>query len=302
MLHWSLIFWINLPLGLAALRLTDRALRRLPRHERPHQLDLIGAALIVLADHRFLLALSWGGVALSLGLASPCWPARGRRRADRSVRVAARDRRRAVPPTLGPARARGRLGHGRRLLRDGHFIGLSIYVPVYFELARRSERAAQSGFALIPLMCGVILGATLSGRLMVRIRHYRRPPMAGLAVAAAGASRSAAAAVVAAIEHRGDAAGAGRRRRRHRATGDHGGDPERRADAPARHRDRVRWASSARWAARSRSPGSARSGRRRSTAGGAPTGGTADRPSSRMCFVTVSRGIDRLCRRLACLS
>ena len=46
-LHWSLIFWINLPLGLAALRMTDRALRRLPRHERPHQLDLIGAALIV---------------------------------------------------------------------------------------------------------------------------------------------------------------------------------------------------------------------------------------------------------------
>src|SRR5215467_627887 len=29
-LHWSLIFWINLPLGAAALIMTDRALRRLP--------------------------------------------------------------------------------------------------------------------------------------------------------------------------------------------------------------------------------------------------------------------------------
>jgi multidrug resistance protein len=48
-IHWSLIFWINVPLGAAALLMSDRALRRLPRHERPHRLDLIGAALMVAA-------------------------------------------------------------------------------------------------------------------------------------------------------------------------------------------------------------------------------------------------------------
>src|SRR3954463_10485119 len=60
-LHWSMIFWINLPLGAAALWSTDRALRRLPRHERPHRLDYAGGALIVLATISLLLALSWGG-------------------------------------------------------------------------------------------------------------------------------------------------------------------------------------------------------------------------------------------------
>ena len=40
-LHWSLIFWINLPLGLIALATTDRALRKLPRHDRRHQLDVL---------------------------------------------------------------------------------------------------------------------------------------------------------------------------------------------------------------------------------------------------------------------
>src|SRR5215470_3110383 len=48
-LHWSLIFWVNVPMGAVALVMTDRALRRLPRYERPHRLDLLGAALMVAA-------------------------------------------------------------------------------------------------------------------------------------------------------------------------------------------------------------------------------------------------------------
>ena len=31
--HWSFIFWINVPLGTVALVMTDRALRKLPRHD-----------------------------------------------------------------------------------------------------------------------------------------------------------------------------------------------------------------------------------------------------------------------------
>ncbi len=60
-LHWSVIFWINLPLGAAAYLMTSSALKRLPRHERPHRLDLLGAVLITSATMTLLLALSWGG-------------------------------------------------------------------------------------------------------------------------------------------------------------------------------------------------------------------------------------------------
>ncbi len=38
-LHWSLIFWINLPIGFVAFRLTNDKLKLLPRHERRHRLD-----------------------------------------------------------------------------------------------------------------------------------------------------------------------------------------------------------------------------------------------------------------------
>ena len=44
--HWSLIFWINVPMGIAAAWLTNTALRRLPRNERWHQLDIPGAGLM----------------------------------------------------------------------------------------------------------------------------------------------------------------------------------------------------------------------------------------------------------------
>src|ERR1700728_5290823 len=60
-LNWSFIFWINVPLGAIALVMTGRALRRLPRHDRPHQLDIPGAVLMVVAAIALLLALDWGG-------------------------------------------------------------------------------------------------------------------------------------------------------------------------------------------------------------------------------------------------
>ena len=44
-LHWSLIFWINVPLGAIAFAMTHDVLRRLPRHERPHALDVLGPLL-----------------------------------------------------------------------------------------------------------------------------------------------------------------------------------------------------------------------------------------------------------------
>src|SRR6478609_9940910 len=61
-LHWSVIFWINIPMGLSALVIATTLLRRLPRYERPHHLDFIGAALIVIASVSFMLVLNVAGV------------------------------------------------------------------------------------------------------------------------------------------------------------------------------------------------------------------------------------------------
>src|ERR1051326_1627694 len=56
-LHWSVIFWMNIPLGIIAMVMTMTLLPRLPRHDRRHQLDFIGAGLIMSASSAFMLAL-----------------------------------------------------------------------------------------------------------------------------------------------------------------------------------------------------------------------------------------------------
>jgi MFS family permease len=66
----------------------------------------------------------------------------------------------------------------------GTYIGLTIYLPVYFETVRGLS-ASHSGLSLIPLMAGTVVGATLSGRSMAKVKHYKRLPIAGLLVAMA---------------------------------------------------------------------------------------------------------------------
>src|SRR5215468_8127555 len=59
--HWSWIFWFNLPLCGLAFLFTHNVLQGLPRHDRRHELDVLGAVLMVGAAMALMLALSWGG-------------------------------------------------------------------------------------------------------------------------------------------------------------------------------------------------------------------------------------------------
>jgi EmrB/QacA subfamily drug resistance transporter len=184
-LHWSVIFWINLPLGLAAYWMTNSALKRLPRHERPHKLDVLGAVLITSATMTLLLALSWGGtrypwaspeIAGLAGLSLLLWFAFGWR-----LRSAAEP---LIPLDIlaNPVVRMGTIAAGFGM---GTFIGLTIYLPLYFETVAGLS-ASSSGLGLLPLTCGTVIGATASGRAMTGLTHYRRVPVAGLSVAVAG--------------------------------------------------------------------------------------------------------------------
>ncbi|HEX8166943.1 MAG TPA: MDR family MFS transporter [Beijerinckiaceae bacterium] len=183
-LHWSVIFWINLPLGALAVWMSNAALKRLPRHDRRHRLDVLGAVLLMGTTVTLLLALNWGGLRypwISL-------PILGLVVASMVLAVALALRLRTAREPLIPLEVLRnpvvRTGTLAACFGMGTYIGLTIYVPVYFETVMGLS-ASNSGLALIPLMVGTVIGATLSGRAMAHVTHYKRLPMAGLVMAMA---------------------------------------------------------------------------------------------------------------------
>jgi EmrB/QacA subfamily drug resistance transporter len=181
-LHWSFIFWINLPLGLIALVMTERALRRLPLNHRPHQLDMIGAALMVSAALTLMMALAWGGthyawaslqIVTLLGCSAALW-------ALFALRLLT-----APEPFIPLAILRGRVTSTITIaafFSIGAVIGITIYTPLYCQTVI-GVSASLSGIALIAYMGGATIGSLVSTRVVVRVKRYMRVPMAGLVIA-----------------------------------------------------------------------------------------------------------------------
>jgi EmrB/QacA subfamily drug resistance transporter len=181
-LHWSLIFWINVPLGAVALVMTERALRRLPRHDRAHQLDIAGGALMMAAALTLMLAMAWGGthyrwdawqiIALLLSSAA-LW-------ALFVARLLT-----AQEPFIPLTILRGRVTSAitcAAFFSIGAVIGVTIYMPLFCQTVL-GVSASLSGMALIAFMGGATIGSMLSTRLIVRVKHYMRVPIVGIVMA-----------------------------------------------------------------------------------------------------------------------
>ncbi len=184
-LHWSFIFWINLPLGFLAFLMANRTLKRLPRHERWHRLDVLGAGLITAASVTLMLALNWGGsryawsspqiLALFAG-SLILWILFSLRLLTAEEPL--------IPLTVlrdGVVRA----GTISSCFGMGTLIGLTVFLPLFFEVVSGLS-AGESGLALIPLTVGVVCGATFVGRRLPRVTHYKRLPLVGTLVACGG--------------------------------------------------------------------------------------------------------------------
>jgi MFS family permease len=177
--HWTMIFWINLPIGLVALWTTDRALKKLPRHDRPHRLDMLGAVLMVLAAVALMLAMNWGGTrygwtsAPILGLlagAAVLWLSFVLRIATAPGPF--------IPltilrnPIVGATAAAG-------FFSVGVTLALVIFLPLYFELVLGFSPSG-SGTALIAFLAATTIGSFIAGRVVLRTARYKRVPIVGL--------------------------------------------------------------------------------------------------------------------------
>jgi EmrB/QacA subfamily drug resistance transporter len=180
-IHWSMIFWINLPLAAIAIGMSWKTLKKLPRVHRPHRLDFLGAGLVVVATIAFLLACTWGGttfpwgspVILSLFAATiviggvVAWHLKRTEEAIIPLRV-------LVNPSVSYATL-------CLFFTSAGYVGISVYAPLYFEMVHGLDASA-SGAALVAFMIGTVVGANFGGRYMSRVKSYKRLVQVGTSI------------------------------------------------------------------------------------------------------------------------
>lgn len=181
-LHWSLIFWVNLPIGVAALAVMHAPLRDLPFQPKSHRLDVPGAVLVVGATSVAMLALSFGRTSgewsspLVLGLAA----------ASAVATVLFIRRLWSFAEPLIPLHVlKDRViafATGSLFFAVGGHLGLSTLAPVYFE-SMNGLRPDLAALGLTPLALGAVAGALTAARVLVRAEKYKTPALAGLALA-----------------------------------------------------------------------------------------------------------------------
>jgi EmrB/QacA subfamily drug resistance transporter len=181
---WQWIFWINVPIGLAALVVTSMALT-MPKVRREHAIDYLGAAVIVASVTSILLYTSWAGG--EYGYADPFSLALllgGILLAGAFVWVESRASEPIIPLRLFRNRVFTPTVIFTAIMGLAMFGGI-IFLPVYFQVVQ-GMTPTESGLALLPMMAGLFLTSIGSGQLMTRTGRYKAFPILGAAVTAVG--------------------------------------------------------------------------------------------------------------------
>jgi EmrB/QacA subfamily drug resistance transporter len=182
-LHWSMVFWINVPLGLVSLVTLLPKMRRIPVFHRRRKLDWLGGMLLMAAAVVVMLVLTWGGnrylwlspVILGMIAASVALTVA-------FVWHASRAEEPFLPLSLmgGTVVPYAMICGGCAM---GAMLGLTVYLPLYYEVVYHLT-ASEAGIALIPLAAISTGGAAIAGRAMSRSKHYKRVAIIGMMIAA----------------------------------------------------------------------------------------------------------------------
>jgi EmrB/QacA subfamily drug resistance transporter len=196
-LTWHWIFWINIPLGVVALVLCNRNLRRLPRPKRKPSIDWVGAALILGSTTPILIAVGraeavggWSRIDVLVPLAIGIVLTGGLVVWESEVRQP------MIPLRLFANRIFS-VASAISFSMSMVMIAMIILVPLDFELAAGLS-PNEAGIRLIPMTGGTVLGAFIAGQLVSRTGRYRIYPILGAAamtvlcgaIAALGLGRS----------------------------------------------------------------------------------------------------------------
>ena len=178
---WRWVFFVNLPLGVAAL--TGLSLRLpAPELERPDRpLDVLGAALLAAATSALMLTCIWGGQRYAWDSA-PILALIGATIALGGALVARE--RRASDPIVPFHLLRTRtvaVASAALFLAIAALFSITVFVPLLLQTTTGAT-PTEAGLLLVPAMLGITVSTTLAGRSIARTGRYKRFPVAGLAL------------------------------------------------------------------------------------------------------------------------
>jgi predicted MFS family arabinose efflux permease len=197
---WRWIFYVNLPVGAAALAAVRAKLPSpaAPRARAPF--DALGGALLAAATAAFMLVCVWGGERYSWDSA----PIVSLMAATVVLSIALVARERRAPDPIVPLRMLAApvvtLASAALFLGTAALFAITVFVPLFLQVAAGLS-PTRAGLLLVPMMIGTTVSTTLSGRSIARSGRYKRFPLIGLGLMAA------ALALLAALAPRHSAAG-----------------------------------------------------------------------------------------------
>ncbi len=174
---WRWIFYVNLPIGFAALVITSMVLR-MPVTRREHRIDYLGAATIVAAVSCLLLYLDWRGT--GYGWTEPVallLLAGFLVLAALFVLIETRSPEPIIPMRLFRNTVFS-VGNIYGFLSGVAMFGAIIFLPIYLQVVKGFSPTA-SGLALLPAIVGIFSTSISSGQLITRTGRYKIYPIIG---------------------------------------------------------------------------------------------------------------------------
>ncbi|HEX6759259.1 MAG TPA: MDR family MFS transporter [Propionibacteriaceae bacterium] len=182
-LGWEWIFFINIPIGAAALVVTSLALK-LHHVRRQASVDYLGAATIVGSVTSLVLYLSWAGPDKGWASATGIWLLVGAvGLAVFFVLVESRAKEPIIPLELFKHWTFTSNIIFAMIMGIGMFGGL-IFLPIYLQVVKGLS-ATHSGLAILPLVIGIFTTSIGGGQIMVRTGRYKWMPITGALVVGA---------------------------------------------------------------------------------------------------------------------
>ncbi|MHB1261177.1 MAG: MDR family MFS transporter [Thermoplasmatota archaeon] len=211
---WRWVFYINLPIGIPALFITQIVLK-LPFHRRKEKVDYLGFGLLTLGTSALILGLTWAGQPSpwdatynlrwlpGVGRATPGaaagpggidgllgdWLITGLLSLGALVSalfllVEKRTEHALLPMRLFKT-SQYKLGSAVSfVVGAGMFAGF-VFLPTYLQMST-GVSATMSGFLMLPMMAGMFPFMTASGILISKTGRYKFWPLVGLPTSAAG--------------------------------------------------------------------------------------------------------------------